>query len=50
MNRIENGVSVVDVIISNKDGIIFIEAKYLAPVNLSQPSPKPPLSDLVAVP
>jgi hypothetical protein len=31
---LREGISEVDVTISYKDGIIFIEAKYLAPVNL----------------
>ena len=33
--KYREGISEVDVTISYKDGIIFIEAKYLAPVNLS---------------
>ncbi len=32
--KFREGISEVDVTISYKDGIIFIEAKYLAPVNL----------------
>ena len=32
--KYKEGISEVDVTISYKDGIIFIEAKYLAPVNL----------------
>ena len=45
MNCTENGVSVVDVTISYKDGIVFIEAKYLVPVNLRTTSD--PLRDQI---